>query len=82
VRVQRGEDAIITRGGTPYFGRVARALGYTQQSQVIFRFRDQPARKLVAFPDTAVLNVDGAWPLLMQDPPQLDRQLLVLTGLY
>jgi hypothetical protein len=75
-------DVVFTRGGKPYFGRVARVLGYTQQSQVILRFRDKPEQKLVAFPDAAVLNVDGAWPLLTHEPPQLDSQVLVLKGLY
>jgi hypothetical protein len=66
----------------PYFGRVDRVLGYTQQSHVTLRFRDEPEGKLVAFPDATVLNVDGAWPLLTQEPPQLDIQVLVLKGLY
>jgi hypothetical protein len=79
----KGEtDVIITKGGAPYFGRLARVLGYTQQFQVILRFRDKPDRKLVAFPDAAVLNVDGAWPLLTQEPLQLDSQALVLKGVY
>jgi hypothetical protein len=61
---------------------VARVLAYIHQSQVILRFRDDPERKLVAFPDTVVLNVDGDWPLLTQEPPQLDSQVLVLKELY
>jgi hypothetical protein len=75
-------DAIVTRGGTLYFGRVACVLGYTQQSQLIIQSRDEHERKLVVFLDATVMNVDGAWPLLTQEPPQLDSQLLVLKGLY
>jgi hypothetical protein len=57
----KGEtDFIITRGGSPFFGRVDRVLGYTLQSQVILRFRAEPKRKLVSFPDAAVLNVGSA----------------------
>jgi hypothetical protein len=65
-----------------YFGRVGHVLGYTQQSQLILWFRDEPEWKLVMFPDAAVLNVDGAWPLLLMEQPQLDSQVLVLNGLY
>jgi hypothetical protein len=79
----KGEtDAIVTRGRATYFERVDRVLVYTHQSQVILQFRDDPERKLVEFPDTVVLNVDGAWPLLTQEPPQLDNQVLVLKGMY
>jgi hypothetical protein len=70
-----------SRGGA-YFGCVARVLGYTRQSQEILWSRDEAERKLVAFLDATVLNVDGEWPLLTQDPPQLDSQVLVLKGLY
>jgi hypothetical protein len=38
--------------------------------------------KLVAVPDTAELNVDGAFPLLFMDQHQIDIQVLVLKGLY
>jgi hypothetical protein len=48
-------DAVVTRGGTPFFGCVGHVLGYMHQSQVILWFRDEPDRKLVAFPDVAVL---------------------------
>jgi hypothetical protein len=60
---------------------VCRVFGYTQQSQAILRFSDEPERKLVAFPDAAVLNVDGAWPTLSMERPRLDIQVLVLKGL-
>jgi hypothetical protein len=81
MRVQRVEARDSrSRGGSPYFGRVARVLGYSHHSQVIFRFRDEHQCKLVAFLDAAVMNVDGAWPLLSQEPPQLYRQVLILKG--
>jgi hypothetical protein len=79
----KGEtDAVVTRGVTMYFGRVGCVLGYTQQSQVILRFRDESERKFLAFPDAAVLNVDCAWPLLSVEQPQLDIHVLALKGLY
>jgi hypothetical protein len=81
----KGEtNAVVTRGGTlSYFGRVGCVLGCTHQSQLILRFRDEPDRKLVvSFPDAAVPNGDGTWPLLSMEQPQLDSQVLVLKGLY
>jgi hypothetical protein len=54
-KLKGGMDVLVMRGGTPYFGRVGSVLGYTQQSQVILRFRDEPERTLVAFPDAEIL---------------------------
>jgi hypothetical protein len=78
----KGEtDAVVMRGGTPYFGRVGHVLEAIRSS-VILWFRDEPGRKLVSFPDAAVFNVDGALPILLMEHPWLDIHVLVLKGLY
>jgi hypothetical protein len=83
VRVQRGDlHGSHSRGDAILWACVARVLGYTQQPQTIPRLRDEPERKLVAFPDAVMLNVDGTCPLLTQKPPRIDSQVLVLKGLY
>jgi hypothetical protein len=77
----KGEtDAIITREGSPLFGRVCRVLGYTMHSHVILHVQGEPERKLVSCLDAALLNVGGVWPLLSKARPKLGSHVLVLKG--